>query len=89
MSDTYVEEQRKIIKSMVQNFKDYEYNSICYEILKEIIRLNNTSFTIGDVVCDISNNDMAIFINSKTDFRELGLTTNNLKHLLKELKKIK
>ena len=89
MSDVYVEKQREIIKKMISDFKDYEYNSLCFEILKEIIRLNNTSFTIGDVVCDISNNDMAIFINSKTDFRELGLTLNNLKHLLKELKKIK
>ena len=89
MSDVYVEKQREIIKKMISDFKDYEYNSLCFEILKEIIRLNNTSFTIGDVVCDISNNDMAIFINSKTDFRELGFTLNNLKHLLKELKKIK
>ena len=85
----YLEQQMQVIKSMVDNCKDYEYNSFCFEINKCILRLNNTrEFKIGDIACCVIDNQLYIRFDLKSDFRDMRYTINNVKFLAKELNDI-
>ena len=86
--NSYFEERKKIIKSIVANFKEEEYNNYCFEINKCILALNNTTFKIGDIECTVVNNQLYVKLDIKSDFRDLKLSVNNVKFLAKELNDI-
>lgn len=82
----YLQKQKEVIKNMVDNYKDYEYNSYCFEINKLILRLNNSrEFKIGDIPCCVIDNQLFIKFDLKSDFRDMKYTINNIKFLAKEL----
>ena len=87
MSD-YALQQKEIIKQMVKDFKEYEYNSYSYEINKLIIVLNNSEFTINDINFIVKDYKLYITLDLHSDYRQLNLTINNLKFLVRELQKV-
>lgn len=85
MGDTYFEQRKEIIKRMVKEFKEEEYNNYCFDINKYIIALNGKSFSIGTIDCYVKDYQLYVKFDKFVDFRDFNMTINNVKHLAKEL----